>query len=343
VLVALAVVAMLCVGTGGRYARPLVAFLFCLATIWTIIDLLPEKFRGLQRWMPAVITFAALLATYLCVPTNCGVPKYNLSQELLSPAPLDPQRLYLSIYPPPETAYGFPVDPHPIGQIVRPGSTPMWAQLHFINGYSPVRAAGAARMFSSYVHGEIDSDAANYFLGWQANRDGELAKLGVDGIIVANEMQLVPKPASEWQLVHSEKEGRVYHRRGGTFDRVRSVSALDSWPDEQFVPASVTLVQDSRNRVVADVAVVAGDRPALITFSRPYFRGYQARIGANHLNVSSYRGIMPMVEIPPGTNGRLVLAYRPWWLVYGGAIAVVSTLVMFSSALLAGFGRRRDQ
>jgi hypothetical protein len=44
------------------------------------------------------------------------------------------------------------------------------------------------------VHGDIDPDAANYFLASQAGRDGELAKLGVDGIIVANEMQLVPKP-----------------------------------------------------------------------------------------------------------------------------------------------------
>ena len=72
-----------------------------------------------------------------------------------------------------------------MGRIVRPGSTSMWAGLHFVNGYSPVRAAGVARAFDSYVHGDLDPDMANRLLESQAGRDGELAKLGVDGIIVA--------------------------------------------------------------------------------------------------------------------------------------------------------------
>ena len=338
--VALAIVAMLLTGTGGRYAWPFVLILFCLAVLWAIIDSLPSKFLSLQKWMPALITFAAMLATYLCLPTNCGVPKFNLSQELLSPAPLDPQRLYLSIYPPPDTAYGFQTDPRPLGQIIRPGSTSMWAGLHFINGYSPVRAAGVPRAFSSYVHGDIDPDMANYLLGSQAGRDGELATLGVDGIIVANEMQLVPKPETEWELVHSAAEGRVYHRRGGTFERVRSIPALDSRPNEQFENASVRLVEDSRNRVLADVDVPSGGHSALLTFSRPFFYGYQARIGTTNLDVGSYRGLIPAVEIPAGTRGRLVLVYRPWWLVWGGGFAILSA-IFFLIACGFAFGRRR--
>jgi hypothetical protein len=313
-----------------------VTFTSAICLLWLFADAqkLRHRFRLLHSWAPAIVTFLSLLVLYLCISPNCGVPKYNLSQKLLSPAPLDPERLYLSIYLRPETIYGYPADSEPTGRIVRPGSTSLWAGLHFINGYSPIRAAGAARAFSSYVHGEIDPEAANYFLELQAGPDGELAKLGVDGIVVANEMQLVPQPISEWQLVHSEKEGRVYHRRGGTLERVRSVSALDSRPNEQFAPASVTLIEDSRNRVVADVAVVAGDRPALITFSRPYFRGYQARIDGTHLNVSSHRGLMPVVKIPPGTNGRLVLTYRPWWLVCGGGVSILcATIFMIASAL----------
>ena len=286
----------------------LCSILFCLAVLWAIIESLPANFRALQKWTPAMVTFAALLATYLCLPTNCGVPKFNLSQDLLSPAPLDPQRLYLSIYTPPETAYGYPTNRHSMGQIVRPGSTSMWARVHFINGYSPVRAAGVARAFNSYVHGEIDPDVANYLLGSQAGRDGELAKLGVDGIIVANEMQLVPKPESEWELVHSNEEGRVYHRRDGIFARVRSVPSLDSRPNEQFADAALKLVENSRNRVLAEVEVPSGGHSALLTFSRPFFRGYRAELNGTNLSVDSYRGLMPTVEIPAGTNGRLVLS-----------------------------------
>ena len=340
-IVALAIAAMLLTRTGGRYAWPFVLILFCLTVLWAIIDLLPATFRALQKWMPAAVTFAALLATYLCLPTNCGVPKYNLSQELLSPAPLDPERLYLSIYPPPESAYGYPTDQHPMGRIVRPGSTSMWAGLHFINGYSPIRAAGVARAFSSNVHGEIDPDAANYLLGWQAGRDGELAKLGVDGIIVATEMQLVPKPETEWELVHSNEEGRVYHRRGGTFERVRSVSALETRPNEQFAQATVKLVEDSRNRVLADVEVPNDGQSALLTFSRPFFRGYKARIGSTNLNVDSYRGLFPTVEIPPGMKGRFSLIFRPWWLTWGRTIAVISLLILVSSLLMKSRGSSR--
>ena len=218
-----------------------------------------------------------------------------------------------------------------MGQTVRPGSTSMWAGLHFINGYSPVRAAGVARAFDSYVHGDIDPDRANRLLGSQGDRNGELAKLGVDGIIVANEMHLAPKPETEWELVHSDPEGRIYHRRGGTFERVRSVSTLDSRPNEQFASAAVKLIENSRNRIVADVNVPSGGTSALLAFSRPFFRGYQARIGAKSFNVSSHRGIFPTVDLPPGTSGRLTLVYRPWWLIWGGAAAASSLLIIFSS------------
>ena len=52
---------------------------------------------------------------YVCLPPNCGVPKYNLAQELTKPAPLDPERLYLSVYPAPEFAYRVENKPEPFG------------------------------------------------------------------------------------------------------------------------------------------------------------------------------------------------------------------------------------
>ena len=253
---------MFAFGANGSHAWLYLAILFGLMVAWLIVELSAQKLRVLQEWMPATVTIAVLLTTYLCLPTNSGVPKFNLGQELLSPAPLDPERLYLSIYPPPEIAYGYPKDSQTMGRIVRPGSTSMWAGLHFINGYSPVRAEGIARAFDSDVHGDINPETAKYLLGLQAGRNGELTKLGVDGIVVANEMQLAPKPETEWELVHSAAEGRVYQRRGGTFARVRSVPALSSRPNEQFATAAVTPIENSRNRVVVDVNVPDGERAA---------------------------------------------------------------------------------
>jgi len=285
-----------------------------------------------------VITFLALLATYVWIPTNCSVPRYNFSQDLLKPEPLDPARLYLSIYPWAELSYCVANKPQPVGEVLRPGSTPMWAGLHFINGYSPIRPAGVAREFATSIHGEINPEVGSHLLNSQAGKDGQLAFLGVDGIVVARELDIAPQPVSEWEAVLTTDEGRVFHRRGAPLARVRSITSIDSRPGEQFVTATISRISDSRNPVEADVDVPNGDRPALITFSRPYFRGYEARLGDRKLAVTSYRGLFPIVEIPAGARGRLALVYRPAWLILGSAAATVCILVLLLAFILRGRG-----
>jgi hypothetical protein len=296
-----------------------------------------------QGWLPSCVTFSALLATYLCIPTNCGVPTYNFTEELLKPAPLDPQRLYLSVYPWAELTYCVSNKSQPVGQTLRPGSTSMWAGLRFINGYSPIRAAGVAREFATSIHGEINPDAGSNLLDRQAGPEGELALLGVDGIVVAREVDLAPQPPTEWELVISTDEGNVFHRLGAPLARVRSVISVDSRPNEQFVPATVANIDDSRNRVHADVDVPNGDQSALLIFSRPYFRGYEARIANERFPVSSYHGLFPVVEVPAGTKGRLTLSYRPLWLTVGSGVAFVCLLGATLSSLAAWHSQIRNR
>jgi hypothetical protein len=339
-LVILTAIAISIFHTGGQYAFPLAWILIGLAALWFLSEfLLPDP--GFRQWAPTVVTFSAFLATYLCIPTNCGVPKYNFSQHLLKPAPLDPARLYLSIYPWAELTYCIANKPQPVGQTLRPGSTSMWAGLHFINGYSPIRPAGVAREFATTIHGEINPDMGSYLLNYQAGKDGELTLLGVDGIVVAQELDIAPQPASEWQLVVSTDEGRVFQRVGWPFVRVRSVTSIDSRPNEQFASATVSRINNSRNWVEADVNVPGGDRPALLTFSRPYFRGYQARLGNQKLAVTSYRGLFPIIEVPASARGRLRLTYLPYWLVLGCSAAIICALVMLFSFLLRFAGAHR--
>jgi hypothetical protein len=338
-LVVLTAIAMLMLGVGGAYVFPLTWILIGLAPVWSLLEFLLHDSR-FRPWMPASITFVALLATYLCIPPNCGVPKYNLSQDLLKQAPLDRQRLYLSIYPWAELTYRVENKPQPVGQTVRPGSTSMWAGLHFINGYSPIRPAGVAREFAATIHGEINPAMGDYLLNYQAGEGGELALLGVDGIVVARETNVVPQPTSEWQLVAETDEGRVFHRYRASFARVRSVTSIDSRPNGQFVPATVSQINDSRNRVEADVDVPKGGRPALLTFSRPYFRGYEANLGNQKLATTSYRGLFPIVEVPAGAHGRLRLAYRPAWLLWGGSVAMVCALATLLGLVAANSSYR---
>ena len=89
--------------TGGPHFAPVAATLLALLLAWVGVEVIGPPL--LREWAPALTTFGLLLCTYLIIPPNCGVPKYNLSQNLLNPAPLDPSRLYLSVYPPAEVVY----------------------------------------------------------------------------------------------------------------------------------------------------------------------------------------------------------------------------------------------
>jgi hypothetical protein len=334
VLVAFIAVTMSIFHLGGKYAFPLTWIFLALAAVWALSEFFMRN-DLLRDWMPACVTFAAFLATYLCIPPNCGVPKYNLSEELTKPAPLDPQRLYLSVYPPAEFNYRTEMKPGPVGRVVRLGSTSMWAGLRFLNGYSPILAAGVAREFKFAIHGEIDPDVGQYLLEYQAGPDGELARMGVDGITIANEIVVDPQPPSEWQLAVVTGEGRVFYRKGTPLPIVRSITSIRSRPNEEFVSAAISRIADSRNRVEVDVDVPGGEHPALLSFSRPYFRGYEARLDARKLLVNFHRGLFPIVEVPAGLRGHLVLSYRPAWLIYGGGLSILCTMIFVGSVVVA--------
>ena len=321
-------------GLAGDYGPTVTWVYFQIAVIWALLELFLPGMR-FRDWAPPAVTFAVLLATYFCIPPNCGVPKYNLSQQLLDPAPLDPHRLYLSIYPEAESNYRVEKKAQPVGQLVRPGSTSMWAGVHFINGYSPILPAGVAREFDFRIHGEINPHEAEYLVWAQSNSNGLLAQLGVDGIIVAWGLGIDPALGPDWEFVTSTEEGALYHRIGPPLARVRSVTLIDSRPSEQFVAATVSEIDDSRNHVAADVDVPSGGAPALLTFSRPYFRGYEARLGNQKLRVDSYRSLFPIVEVPAGSHGKLTLIYRPWWLIFGGGIATASCLIFMTGLFRA--------
>jgi hypothetical protein len=327
-LIGVTAIAMFFVRTGGAFAFPFTWIVAGIAAGWVMAELLLHNsaFAVLRAWLPASVTLAVFAATYICIPTNCGVPKYNLDQKLLRPAPLDPRRLYLSVYPPPEYSYRTELKPLPVGQVVRPGSTSMWAGLRLINGYSPIIPAGVGREWKCAIHGEIDQWVGRYLLEEQAGAGAQLDRMGVDGIVVASEFDFAPKPDSEWGLVAASDEGRVYHRHGVPFARVRSMTSIESRPNKSFVLATVSQIDDSRNRVEADVDVPSGGSSALLTFSRPYFRGYEAHLGNRKLRVDSYRGLFPVVELPSGSYGRLILSYRPWWLAFGSALSLSSAV-----------------
>ena len=326
VLLLLAVtIPMALLGIGGQYGATVTWIYFQIAVIWVLTEwFLPDfKFR---EWAPAVATFAILLATYCSIPPNCGVPKYNFSQDLIKAEPLDQRHLYLAVYSPAEYAYRREYRNGPVGKVARPGSTPMWAQLRFINGYSPILSAGVARQFKFFIHGEIDGDVGRYLIEKQSGPGGLLEQLGVDGIVIAREINSEPAPA-DWRLEFSSEDGRVYHRLGDPLPSVRSVTAIDSRPNQEFSSATVSGIRDQRNSIEFEINVPEGEKPSLVTISRPYFVGYRAHLGDKNLPVDSYRGLFPIVEVPAGAHGRVILSYRPSWLVIGTVCSIACVIL----------------
>jgi len=327
-LVIMLIIGSLFLRTGGEHLFPLAWIFLGLALGWLLVESLQLNF--VRQSAPAAVVFTALLTTYICIPPNSGIPKYNLAQSLLEPQPLDPHRLYLSLYPPPENFYRVEAKPGPVGQTIRLGSTSMWAGLRFINGYSPIRPAGVAREFASAIHGEVDPDLAQWLLQHQAAENGLLERIGIDGIIVAREFDFTPQPAAEWELLTETNEGRVFHRRGQAMPMVRSVN----FSGKNSI-AKITDIVTRRNWVSASVVAPDGDQPALIAVSRPFFPGYRALIDRRNLAVFSERNLIPLINVPPGTRGRLTLYYRPDWLIYGSALAIASAAVWLISAFFA--------
>jgi hypothetical protein len=78
-LVGVITVAMSTLSATGRYAFPLAWIFLGLSAFWAAIEMFARANVRLQQWIPATVTFVALLTTYFCIPSNCGVPKYNLA------------------------------------------------------------------------------------------------------------------------------------------------------------------------------------------------------------------------------------------------------------------------
>jgi len=115
--------------------------------------------------------------------------------------------------------------------------------------------------------------------------------------------------------------------------RVRSLSWIDSRPNEQFAEAVLSEVSERRNGIA--VTVATADRPALLALARPFFSGYRATIAGRAMPMTSYRGLMPMVVVPARTSGRLEIIYRPWWLVWGGGVSILCGAFFVIGSVLA--------
>jgi hypothetical protein len=299
------------------FALPLI--FLCAALVWWLSD---AMLTGAGRsWLPLGVAFVTSLASYTSMDPHSTTARYWFTGDLRSVVPLDPDRLYLSLYPAPQAWFRADMTGMPYGATTRPGSTSMFGQVHLVDGYSPVAPAGVARLFDFATHGHINPARVREIVIPEAGADGLLEKLGVDGIIVARQFWLESPLPSDWKLIRSDDEGDVYHR-------VVSLPHVRILMDDDFGGAAVRLLENSRQRVVAEITPNENNLPVRVAYSRPYFPGYRATLNGSALPVTSLQGLAPTVEIPAGRGGRLELVYRPRCVTVGGAIAGVTLVLL---------------
>ncbi len=333
-LVALAWCAMIFSSATSAHSRLDLPVIFLLvALIWCGLEGLLTKHPRAIVWLPAIVSFTTLLVAYVVLPNHSAVARFNFGENLNGTAPLDRNRLYLSLYNSPQLSYRADETGPAYGSVVRPGSTSMFAGVHLVNGYSPVGPAGIARLFDCSTQGQIPRPQISGIVLPESGPDGLLADFGVDGIIVARDFWLDQALPVDWKLVDWSEEGDVYHR-DAELPHVRAMRKAG------FSNADVRIIENSRQKVIVDLAPTDRTRPVLLAFSRPYFRGYVARLGHTELAVDSYRGLFPIVEVPAGWHGQLVLDYRPRWLVYGGGLSILCVVILVLSTIAAARTQR---
>lgn len=303
-------------------------FTLGVAVAWALLAAWPRR-RAWPLTAAGLAVFAATAGTYQFMPTNPHLPIYPMPATLSRVAPLSVDRLYLSFYREADQYYRNWQTPEGFGSLVRMGSTGMIAGVHLINGYSPIMPPGAGKRLNIETHGNVpDPDGERLFREDAAGPGGLLDVLGVDGLIITHDYRLpVPPSPEKWEEVLNVGEGTVYLRRTGKVNDIREVGTPETGGE-----ARIRLVENSRQKVIAEVEVPGRRKNAVtLSFRRPFYRGYRAKLDAVELPVSSQDGLMPTVTLPPGSRGRLTLWYAPRAVVWGAALSALG--LMASGAL----------
>ncbi len=293
----------------------LTMYLGVLAMAW-----LGDGFLSSSHWRAALaigITFCSLLLVHGRFPEI--VPTWTFTDRLRSHEPLQKNRRYFSWFSH-EDLFEHMRQPNPdAGSLLRPGNTAMFANLDFLNGYSPLGHAGVSRHFELGWVGFIEPHTLDRLLEEWRHTDALLKKLAVDGLVVSKAYgRFVPRLPSEWQKVFENSEAAVFHRLGNLQPRVASDNPL----------VAIQSIHEERLHTSAEVENRSGEA-ASVYFSRLAIPGYTATYNGKPLSVHTEDLLVPAVRIPAHSKGKLLLVYFPRSLFWGLILSGLGVLLLF--------------
>ncbi|MGY1706323.1 hypothetical protein ACI79C_17295 [Geodermatophilus sp. SYSU D00697] len=235
--------------------------------------------------------------------------------------------------------------PSPVDEVAdfyaeyRPSSTGLLTGDRQVNGYSPL----AHRYLREHVplddQGNFDDEEdAQAFtavdpetgLTWLEllRVDQVIAVFGPADVLLAGELD------DSWRRVGEGEHTSIYRRAPYDLPGLVSYAA----PGVDVAAGESCRLQHSRECVGV---TVAGDDPGRVVFARLWFPGYSATLDGEPVDVVRHDGTLVAVDLPPGTDGELVLSYRsPGFVPLAGlAVAVVVGLAV---AQVVAHRRRRS-
>lgn len=296
---------------------------------WFLTSLRPET--RVTHWFPSAATTAVVFASYMLLPTHQKVSRHEFRENLRNPAPLETERLYLSVHNFRDIINDTAAKPG-FGIVLRPCNTPQFAGLHFLNGYSSFTAKGLPLLFET--HGSLEPEKAALILSPESERLLDL--LGVDGLCISTQfLPLAGQLKTGWQLAYIAEEGQVYHRWPRRAAACKALDFVFDRPDAIYATPPLKIPKAGRNRVTVEIPPSDPDKPIALAFPRPWFRGYQATLNGSAAPVRAYLDFIPLVELPPGSTGIVELRYWPNFLRFGVPIAALSAVILLAAAFIS--------
>ena len=316
----------------------------------------------MRRVAPIAITMLSIAVTLMMQSTRTEVPAWTIDDSILHAKPFDPARRYLALYEPTDIyapdAYGRYT--RGINAGLRPSNLPMFAGLHFINGYTPLGPEAMHDIFSFDIHGCVVPVMGRWLVHSQSAPMGLLHHFGVDGLVVPTRVAQSEQAAlakNGWIAQGQVANATIYHRARALPSPVFAAASAFALPNARALydvlerhldgPLPLLLlgepgkrrygfrqlddVRDERLRV--EVLLRGTNGPALIVFRRPWLPGWRATLNGKPLEVIRADAVMPAVEIPNGAQGKLELVYRPASLIIGGWVALASLFVIAATSL----------